>query len=251
MTVLLFTFWTRPTTAQLAIESTNAVEGEDVILRIRNNPPDASAYVWFRGEGAEARRYILFFSLEVNDFGRGPEYTGRETVNKEGCLLIKKVTLRDSGMYTVVVYLHNSKKEIGFGRLNVYQPVRVPTLLASTTTATENKDAVVLTCYSTAMFTEWLFNAESLQLRERMKLSWNNRILTIDPVRREDAGHYQCQVSNPISSADSIEIELDWSCDDQWEHAISFQESNLCPFSNASCAGHLDTVLDSKNVQEV
>ncbi|EPQ07849.1 Carcinoembryonic antigen-related cell adhesion molecule 21 [Myotis brandtii] len=209
LAVLLFTFWSRPTAAQLAIVSTNAAEGEDVILRIRNNPPDASGYIWYRGEGAKASRYIALFSLEANDIGRGPEYTGRETINKEGCLLIKKVTLRDTGIYTIVVYLHNSKKEIGFGRLNVYQRVRVPTLLASITTATENKDAVVMTCYTNAISTEWLFNAVSLRIRERMKLSWNNRTLTIDPVRREDAGNYQCEVSNPISSAESAAVELD------------------------------------------
>ncbi|CAK6437135.1 unnamed protein product [Pipistrellus nathusii] len=111
-------------------------------------------------------------------------------------------------MYTVVVYLQNFKKEIGFGRLNVYQPVRVPTLLASNTTATENKDAVVMTCYTNAPSIEWLLDAESLWLRERMKLSQDKRTLTIDPVRREDAGFYQCEVSNPISSADSVAIEL-------------------------------------------
>ena len=88
------------------------------------------------------------------------------------------------------------------------EPVRVPTLLASITTATANKDSVVMTCYTNAMFTEWLFNAESLRLRERMKLSWNNRTLTINPVRMEDAGLYQCEVSNPISSVDSAAIEL-------------------------------------------
>ncbi|CAK6437134.1 unnamed protein product [Pipistrellus nathusii] len=129
-------------------------------------------------------------------------------MNKEGWLLIKKVTPKDAGMYTVVVYLPNLKKEIGFGRLNVYQPVRVPTLLASITTATANKDAVVMTCYTNAPSIKWLLDAESLRLRERMKLSWNNRTLTINPVRMEDAGFYQCEVSNPVSSVESAAIEL-------------------------------------------
>ncbi|EPQ06015.1 Carcinoembryonic antigen-related cell adhesion molecule 1 [Myotis brandtii] len=67
--------------------------------------------------------------------------------------------------------------------------VSVPTLLASNTTVTENEDAVVMTCYTDDSSTNWLFNATSLQLRERMKLSQDHRTLTIDPVRREDAGN--------------------------------------------------------------
>ncbi|XP_016078625.1 PREDICTED: carcinoembryonic antigen-related cell adhesion molecule 21-like [Miniopterus natalensis] len=209
LAVSLLSSWSPPASAQLAIVPTNAVEGEDVVLRVRNMPPDAVAFQWHRGEGGKAERYIAYYSVAARDFGRGPEFTGRERINHDGSMLIKKVTLRDTGMYTIVVYLQNSKKEIGFGRLSVYQPVRVPTLLASKTIVTEHKDAVVLTCYTNAISTEWLFNAENLRLKDRMTLSSNNRTLTIDPVRREDAGSYQCEVSNPISSADSAPIELD------------------------------------------
>ncbi|EPQ03957.1 Carcinoembryonic antigen-related cell adhesion molecule 21 [Myotis brandtii] len=89
------------------------------------------------------------------------------------------------------------------------EQVSVPTLLASNTTVTENEDAVVMTCYTDATSTNWLFSAMSLQLRERMKLSQDHRTLTIDPVRREDAGNYQCKVSNPVSSTESEPVELD------------------------------------------
>lgn len=88
-------------------------------------------------------------------------------------------------------------------------PLIVPTLLASNTTVTENEDAVVMTCYTNESSTDWLFNARSLRLRERMKLSQDQRILTIDPVIREDAGKYQCKVSNPVSSVESEPLELD------------------------------------------
>lgn len=88
-------------------------------------------------------------------------------------------------------------------------PVRVPTLLASNTTVMEHKDSVVLTCYTNAASTHWFFNGMNLRLTERMKLSRKNRTLTIDPIRREDAGSYQCEVSNPISSAESVPVELD------------------------------------------
>ncbi|EPQ20749.1 Carcinoembryonic antigen-related cell adhesion molecule 21 [Myotis brandtii] len=85
----------------------------------------------------------------------------------------------------------------------------MPTLLASNTTVTENEDAMAMTCYTDESSTNWLFNATSLQLRERMKLSQDHRPFTIDPVRREDAGNYQCKVSNPVSSTESEPVELD------------------------------------------
>ncbi|EPQ20756.1 Carcinoembryonic antigen-related cell adhesion molecule 21 [Myotis brandtii] len=140
---------------------------------------------------------------------RGPEYSGQETVNLDGSLTIRKVTVWDQGMYIVVAILQNLQKEIGFRLLNIYRTLSMPTLLASNTTVTENEDAVVMTCYTDESSTNWLFNAKSLRLRERVKLSQDHRTLTIDPVRREDAGNYQYKVSNSISSTESAPVELD------------------------------------------
>uniref|UniRef100_L7N1H2 Ig-like domain-containing protein n=1 Tax=Myotis lucifugus TaxID=59463 RepID=L7N1H2_MYOLU len=209
LAVSLLNFWSLPTTAQLAIVSTNAAEGKNVILHIRNMPPDHIGIVWYRGEGANYRHTIASHAFHRRTYSIGRANSGREEINFDGSLLIKRVTLKDTGIYTVVVYLQDYIKEIGFGRLNVYEPVRVPTLLASNTTVTEHKDSVVLTCYTNAVSTQWFFNGMNLRLTERMKLSWNDRTLTIDPVRREDAGNYQCEVSNPISSTDSYPVELD------------------------------------------
>uniref|UniRef100_UPI001659A8E8 carcinoembryonic antigen-related cell adhesion molecule 21-like n=1 Tax=Halichoerus grypus TaxID=9711 RepID=UPI001659A8E8 len=85
-----------------------------------------------------------------------------------------------------------------------------PTLHASNTTVTGNKDSVVLTCSTnnTGVSIGWLFNNQSLKLTERMKLSQDNSTLTIDPVRKEDAGNYQCEVSNPGSSSRSDPVQL-------------------------------------------
>nr|KAF6285378.1 hypothetical protein mMyoMyo1_002609 [Myotis myotis] len=208
LAVSLLNFWSLPTTAQLAIVSTDAEEGQDVILRIRNMPPNVTGFMWYRGEGAKFKDNIAGFRMSTGHRA-GPAYSGREQINFDGSLLIKKVTLKDTGIYTVVVYLPGSIKEIGFGRLNVYEPVSVPTLQASNTTVTENKDSVVLTCYTNAVSTQWFFNGMNLRLTERMKLSSNDRTLTIDPVSREDAGNYQCEVSNPMSYAESVPVELD------------------------------------------
>ncbi|XP_070254997.1 cell adhesion molecule CEACAM21-like [Myotis yumanensis] len=172
-------------------------------------PPDAIGFTWYRGEGANYYHHIATLTTHVKIYKTGYAYSGREKINYDGTLQLKQVTQKDTGIYTVVVYLPGSIKEIGFGRLNVYEPLRVPTLLASNTTVMEHKDSVVLTCYTNAVSTQWFFNDMDLELTERMKLSWNDRTLTIDPVRREDAGNYQCEVSNPISSAYSAPVKLD------------------------------------------
>uniref|UniRef100_G1NZP5 Ig-like domain-containing protein n=1 Tax=Myotis lucifugus TaxID=59463 RepID=G1NZP5_MYOLU len=292
--VFLLTFWIPPTTARFGIVLTIALEGQDVILRTQNRPPGVTGFVWYRGK--EMNYYTLIASLTLHSrrLLRGPEYRGRETVNLDGSLTIRKVTVRDLGMYILVAVLQNlySKYTVSecsltsrcpncqlwtllhpplhhvpswvwtfsaghtvetnflswgstlratSGNLGEFretsasqgksrrkdapgscsstrdQPrtirvrgtLSVPTLLASNTTVTENEDTVFMTCYTDESSTNWLFNATSLGLRERMKLSQDHRTLTIDPVRRKDSGNYQCKVSNPVSSTESAPVELD------------------------------------------
>ncbi|XP_014651583.1 PREDICTED: LOW QUALITY PROTEIN: carcinoembryonic antigen-related cell adhesion molecule 1-like [Ceratotherium simum simum] len=92
-------------------------------------------------------------------------------------------------------------------------PVAQPSIQASNTTVTENKDTMGLTSLTNdtriSIQWRWFFNNQSLWLTERMKLSQDNSTLTIDPVRREDAGDYQCEVSNLVSSSRSDLLSLD------------------------------------------
>ncbi|XP_053511718.1 carcinoembryonic antigen-related cell adhesion molecule 21-like [Artibeus jamaicensis] len=206
--VSLLTFWCQPTTAQLAIVSTYAAEGKDVILHIRNKPPNSEGFMWFKGEGAKYKRILEYYERSIRRNIKGPASSGREEINFDGSLLIKKVSKTDAGMYTIVIFLQDSKKEIGFGRLTVYEPVIRATLVASNTTVTENKDTVVFTCNTNGLFIDWLFNGMKLHLRDRMKVSADHQRLTIDPVKREDAGIYQCEVSNPIMSTESCPLKL-------------------------------------------
>ncbi|XP_036912990.1 carcinoembryonic antigen-related cell adhesion molecule 21-like [Sturnira hondurensis] len=208
LTVSLVTFWSPPSSAQLAIVSTTAAQGADVLLRMRNTPPHVKGFIWYKGQGANPSRYIVAIAMDKNTLGRGPEFSGRESIDGEGSMLIKNVTLKHSGYYTVVAHLQNRIKEIGFGHLRVYEPVITATLVASNTTVTENKDVVALTCHTKGLSIQWFFNGMDLRLTERMKLSWQNRTLTIDPVRREDAGNYQCEASNPTTFAYSVPLQL-------------------------------------------
>ncbi|EPQ04977.1 Carcinoembryonic antigen-related cell adhesion molecule 21 [Myotis brandtii] len=87
-----------------------------------------------------------------SEYLTGPKYSGREQINLEGSLIIRNVTVRDLGIYVVVAVLPNSRRVRGFGRLRVYRPVSVPTLLVSNTTVTENEDGVVMKCYTDEIY---------------------------------------------------------------------------------------------------
>ncbi|KAL1764157.1 carcinoembryonic antigen-related cell adhesion molecule 3-like, partial [Sigmodon hispidus] len=80
------------------------------------------------------------------------------------------------------------------------------TFIRVTNTTVTAQSSVVLTCLSadTEISTRWMFNNQNLRLAERMTLSPTKCRLHIDPVRREDAGDYQCEVSNPVSSKISL-----------------------------------------------
>ncbi|XP_075849245.1 cell adhesion molecule CEACAM1 isoform X2 [Microcebus murinus] len=119
-------------------------------------------------------------------------------------LFIPNVTVNNSGSYACVA--HNSAT--GRNRTTVKnitvsepQPVAQPSIQASSSTVTEDKDSVVLTCRTndTGISIRWIFNNQSLQVTERMQLSQGNISLSINPVKRGDAGEYQCEVSNPVS----------------------------------------------------
>ncbi|XP_035868059.1 carcinoembryonic antigen-related cell adhesion molecule 21-like [Phyllostomus discolor] len=208
LVVSLFHFWCQPTTAEVSIVSTSIAEGEAALLPLQNTPPNVTAYIWYRGQKTDRSHMIAFLITHLRYDIKGPAYSGRERINADGSLLIDNAYINDEGMYTVVVYVADSIKEIGLGRLIVYEPDLIVSLGASNTTVTENKDTVVLTCNTNALTIQWLFNGMNLELNERMKVSKVHQSLTIDPVKREDAGTYQCEVFNPIMSTASFPVVL-------------------------------------------
>ncbi|XP_045693644.1 carcinoembryonic antigen-related cell adhesion molecule 21-like [Phyllostomus hastatus] len=208
LVVSILNYWCPPTTAQFAVVLTNAAEGTNVSLHLHNTPPDVSSFVWYRGEGAKPYNKIATFDVNQKTHVRGPAYTGQEEILYDGSLMLTNVTLNDTGNYTVEVYPGGSVREVRFGQLRVYELVKIPILLATNFTSTEEKDVVVFICHTNAVSVQWLFNGMNLQLSERKKLSEDHRSLTIDPIQREDVGYYRCRASNPISYAESWALEL-------------------------------------------
>lgn len=206
--VSLFNFWCQPTTAQLSVVSTYKAEGEAALLPLPSTTNDAVTFVWYRGKITNRNSMIAFLITNLRYDIKGPAYSGRERITSDGSLLIDNVTMNDAGMYTVIIYITNVIKEIGLVQLIVYDPELVVSLNVSNSTVTENKDSVVLTCNTNALFIRWLFNGMNLQLNERMNVSKVHQSLTIDPVKRGDAGTYQCEVSSINLSTVSLPVVL-------------------------------------------
>ena len=90
------------------------------MLHIQNRPLGAVAYVWYKGKGVDKNNVIAFFIMTSSFRLSGPENNEGEMTNNDGSLVLRKVTMKDAGIYTVVAHIPDSKKEIGFGQLDVY-----------------------------------------------------------------------------------------------------------------------------------
>ncbi|XP_045705508.1 carcinoembryonic antigen-related cell adhesion molecule 1-like [Phyllostomus hastatus] len=212
--VSVFNFCCQPTTAQIFIGVHFEPAGGTVLLPLNSTHPNVTAFIWYRGQSMDSNDMIAFLITHLRDDIKGPAYSGREKINSNGSLQIDNVTMEDSGMYTMLVYITDVIKDVGIGNLILYEPELVVSLNASNTTVTENQDAVVFTCKTNALMYHWLLNGTILPLgrilpsSERISISQSHYSLTIDPVKREDAGTYQCEVFNPISSIKSLPVVL-------------------------------------------
>ncbi|KAM9039179.1 cell adhesion molecule CEACAM6-like isoform 2-T2 [Sarcophilus harrisii] len=125
-------------------------------------------------------------------------------------LSIANVSLNHTGTYTCnasnSVTGLSSSKDIN---ITVSERTTKPNLTANRTSVIEN-DTLVFTCGTEQAEVDilWFFNKKSLILNERMKLSMKNQTLIIQVVKRVDAGSYECEIRNPISSNRSDPISL-------------------------------------------
>lgn len=88
---------------------------------------------------------------------------------------------------------------LSFGSLLCFftEPVTQPFVRITDTTVNAHR-SVTFTCITpdVGIPTLWLFNNHNLQVTERIKMSPTKCGLRIDNVRSEDAGEYQCMVTN-------------------------------------------------------
>ncbi|XP_023398867.1 carcinoembryonic antigen-related cell adhesion molecule 1-like isoform X4 [Loxodonta africana] len=178
LTVSLLIFWSPSITAQPKIESVppHAAEGFDVLLALRNPPENIFVYIWYKAETPrDSNNRIVSYTPQAQVNDSGPAYTGRETIYHNGSLLIQNITRSNAGAYTLQMSTISGLVEAR-GQIRMHR--------------------------------------QSLQLTERTMLSRNHGALTIDPIKRWDAGEYQCEVYNPVSSSKSDPLVLAVKYDD-------------------------------------
>ncbi|GAB1291622.1 Predicted gene 5155 [Apodemus speciosus] len=196
---------------QLRIEPVpwNVAVGKSVLLRVFNVPEDIQTLVWYKS----VYRTDIF---KIAEYSRAKEFTiwglahsGREMVYMNGSLLIQNVTENDAGLYMLEILHEDFKAEREHVQVHVNNPVSWPFVRVTNTTV-RVQSSVVFTCFSAdpGISIRWLFNKQSVQLTKRMTLSPSKCQLSIDPVWSEDAGEYQCEVSNPVSSKSSRPVSL-------------------------------------------
>ncbi|KAF5924168.1 hypothetical protein HPG69_018102, partial [Diceros bicornis minor] len=223
----LLTIWNPPTTARITVKSAPpyAVVGRDILLLVSDLPTYLYSYVWYRADRVDPKRYILSYTIDTSEISPGPGYHGGEKIYPNGSLLLQNVTEEDTGYYTIQAYKKNFKSDEGTAHLHVRHlrkehgpmPQAYSQSITSSvspqrwahcpssespedirTPVTEHKDPVVLTC-----LTDYTGISIELRLTETLKLYQDNSTLATDPVRMEDAGAYQCEVSNTLSSSKS------------------------------------------------
>ena len=97
-----------------------AAEGSDVLLahNVSENP---LAYGWYRGERVDNTQLIASYRVDNNATINGPVYSGRETLYPNGTLLIRNVTQRDTGPYTLLVTQKDLQTERQTGHLHIHR----------------------------------------------------------------------------------------------------------------------------------
>ncbi|XP_003515690.2 carcinoembryonic antigen-related cell adhesion molecule 3-like isoform X1 [Cricetulus griseus] len=200
-----------PPNGQLSIElmPTNVAEGKNALLLAHNMPENLVAFHWYLEVAILNSRLIAQKDTIDNKIWIAASYSGRVTVYHNGSLLFHNATKDDTGFYSLVTISTRVKTQQTHVDLRIYKPVTQPFIQVTSTTVTA-QSSVVFTCLSgdTGVSICWIFNNRNLQLTERMTLSPTKCQLSIDPVRREDAGDYQCEVFNPVSSRISLPVSL-------------------------------------------
>ncbi|XP_051063677.1 pregnancy-specific glycoprotein 22-like [Phodopus roborovskii] len=195
-----------PTTPPLQIQLVpkHASEGRDILLRVLKLPEDFQAFTWYRAVYRDPYFEIVKHDRVLNTTTWGAQYTRRETVHHNGNLLLKNITQKDSGMYTIEILKSDFKIERAHVQLYVNKYVEQPFVRVTNSMVSSNR-SVIFTCVSpdTDVSIRWYFNNQSLHLSERMTLSSTKCGLRIYPVGLENVGEYQCEISNRVSLATS------------------------------------------------
>ncbi|XP_051063299.1 carcinoembryonic antigen-related cell adhesion molecule 3 [Phodopus roborovskii] len=103
ITASILTCWhLSTTTAHVTIDFVppHVVEGENVLLLVQDLPENLTTLAWYK-EVKIIHNIIAIYSLNNDLSVPGPLHSGRETVYRNGSLLLRNVTKKDIGIYTL------------------------------------------------------------------------------------------------------------------------------------------------------
>ncbi|XP_036202601.1 carcinoembryonic antigen-related cell adhesion molecule 16 isoform X1 [Myotis myotis] len=199
------------TGAEISItpEPDQPAEGDNVTLAVRGLSGELLAYSWYAGPTLSLAYLVSSYIVSTGDETPGPAHTGREAVRPDGSLDIQGALPGHSGTYILQTLNRQLQTEVGYGHLRVYEILAQPEVIANSTELVERRDTLRLLCSSPSPAeVRWFFNGEALPIALRLGLSPDGRVLTRHGIRREEAGAYQCEVSNPVSVSRSEPINL-------------------------------------------
>ncbi|XP_052616248.1 pregnancy-specific glycoprotein 22-like [Peromyscus californicus insignis] len=110
LTACLLTSWHLSTTAHVTTKTVppQVVEGENVLFLVHGLPEDIVVFAWFK-ELRNMKQAIAVYGMHINLSAPGPVHSGRETLYRNGSMLLEKVTRKDIGFYTLRTYDRNVK----------------------------------------------------------------------------------------------------------------------------------------------
>ncbi|XP_077889469.1 cell adhesion molecule CEACAM6-like [Ictidomys tridecemlineatus] len=243
LAVSLLTFWNPHPTASLTIVPVpfDAAEGTDVLLLVHNVSENTVGYQWYRGE-TDRSPLIVSYSNITHSATEGHAFSGRETIYPNGSLLFMNVTKGDTGFYTLQATTADFVSEAATGEFRVHEKLPKPNITINNSQPMEGEDSLALTCepevnYATYL---WKINSQKISDGDRLKLSNNNRILTLFNVTRNDTGPYECEIQNPVSASHSDPLTLNISYGPD-APIINPPDSHFHPGTNLHLSCHADS----------
>uniref|UniRef100_A0A8C9UWZ3 Ig-like domain-containing protein n=1 Tax=Spermophilus dauricus TaxID=99837 RepID=A0A8C9UWZ3_SPEDA len=244
LAVSLLTFWNPHPTAQLTIEPVpfDAAEGRDVLLLVHNVSGNTVGVSWYRGQITDRSRLIVSYSNITHSAAQGPAFSGREIVYPNGSLLFVNLTKEDTGFYTLQTTTAIFDTEAATGEIRVHEKLPKPNITINNSQPMEGEDSLALTCepeisYATYL---WKINSQRIPDGDRLKLSNNNRTLTLFSVTRNDTGPYECETQNPVSASRSDPLTLNISYGPD-APIINPPDSHIRPGTNLNLSCHADS----------
>nr|XP_048297275.1 carcinoembryonic antigen-related cell adhesion molecule 8-like [Myodes glareolus] len=209
----LLIYWSSPTTAQVSVEAVppHVAEGANVLLLVHNLPETLQVFYWYKGENVDEKKEIVKFIKPQETYKTGPAYSGRVKIYLNGSLLLRNVAQKDAGPYMLHMKMGNLDVKNASVQFYVHSLLPKPKITSNNSNPMEGEDSVALMCEPETENTSYLWrrNGQSLSEGDRLKLSEDNRTLTLLSVLRTDTGPYECETRNPVSKARSYPFYLE------------------------------------------